>query len=169
MLYHKILYTQWWKLGPRRILDLWVEFPDSQKDLPVRSLSCAVNFNHPAQVEANIDKLLPKGKTSYSIQGRLTDENMRKIEWDLRINLSSLSYVLWGHEFATSSSTNLTEESEDADMLLPAISACKHALSFMSTVVDKSSICLSTTILARRDSYLSEMDPLIPEEKKGWS
>ena len=141
-------------------------FPSSEKGLPVRPVSGLLGFNHPAQVEADIDRLLPRGKSSYTVQGRFTDENLRNMERDLRINLSSLSYVLWGLEFTTASLTDIAEGSEDADMLLPAISACKHALSFMSTVVDRSSTCLSTTILARRDSYLAQMDPLLPEEER---
>ena len=57
------------------------------KGLRVQALSDQLRFNHPAQVDTGIDKLLPAKKTSYSIQGRLSDDILRHLERDL----SSLS------------------------------------------------------------------------------
>ena len=140
-------------------------FPPSERGLPVQALSGMLRFNHPAQVEPEVDKLLPGNKNSYNVQGRLTEENMRSLERDLRVNLSSLSYVLWALDFASENLKELAEDAEDSEMILPAYSAVQHALSFMSTVVDRSSTALTTTILTRRDSYLAQIDALLPEEE----
>ena len=141
-------------------------FPSSQRNLPLQALSGRLSFNHPAQVETEVDQLLPAGRTSYNVQGRLTEEHLRNMERDSRANLSSLSYVLWSMEYACSELKELADESEDADMLYPALSACKHAMSFLSTVLDRSSTSMATLVLARRDSYLSQMDPLLKEEDR---
>ena len=69
-------------------------FPASERGLPVQALLGMLSFNHTAQVEPEIEKLLPGNKSSFNLQGRLSEENMRSLERDLRINLSSLSYVL---------------------------------------------------------------------------
>ena len=141
-------------------------FPSTQRNLPLQAISGMLHFNHPAQVEAEVDQLLPSGKTSFNVQGRLTEEHLRNLERDMRANLSSLSYVLWNLDFASSNLKELSDESPDADMLTPALSACRHAMSFLSTVLDRSSTSLATTILARRDSYLAQMDPLLKEEAR---
>ena len=46
------------------------------------------------------------------------------------------------------SMVELADDSEDADMLQPSISAVRHSMSFLSTVVDRSATTLATTILA---------------------
>ena len=141
-------------------------FPGSQRNLPLQALSGRLTFNHPAQVESDIDQLLPSGRTSYNVQGRLTEEHLRNLERDHRANLSSLSYVCWSMEFACSYLKELAEGSPDSDMLQPPLAACKHAMSYLSTVVDRSATAMATTVLARRDSYLAQMDPLIKEEDR---
>ena len=138
-------------------------FPSSTRDLPVQALSELTRFNHPAQVEVEVEKLLPRSKTSFNIQGRFTEEHLRMLERDMRVSLSSASYTLWALEFAANSLQTIADGSEDRDMLVPSISACRHAMSFLSTVVDRSSTSLNTTLLARRDSYLAQADPLLAE------
>ena len=144
------------------------DFPVSERGpgLPVQALSSHLRFNHPAQVDTEVDRLLPSGKSSYSIHGRFTEENLRQMERDLRVNLSSLSYVLWALEFTSNQLKELQEDSEEAELLQPARSAVTHAMSFLTTVVDRSTTTLSTTILARRDSYLAQMDPLLAQEHR---
>ena len=112
---------------------------------------------------------MPGKKQTYSVQGKLTEENLRKLESDLRVNLSSLSYVLWNMDYATQSLISIiekTKKEKDKKTLHPVVSACKHSLSFMSTVVDRSSTSLVTSVLLRRDSYLSQMDSLLPEDEQ---
>ena len=140
-------------------------FPLSQRDLPIQALSDNLRFNHPAQIDSGVDKLLPSKKSSYVVQGRFSDDNLRTLERDLRVNLSSLSYVLWSLDFATQSMVELNEKSQDKEAFISIISACRHAMSFLSTVVDRSATSLATSILARRDSYLAQMDGVIPEEE----
>ena len=139
-------------------------FPESQKGLPVQALSGDLRFNHAAQVDTNVEKLLPQKKNTYSIQGRLSEENLRVMERNLRVSLSSLSYVLWNLDFATHSLSEISEDCDERDLFNPIISACKHAMSFLSTVVDRSATSLASTVLLRRDSYLAQMDSLLPEE-----
>ena len=143
------------------------QFPEGQRGLPVQALSDELRFNHPAQIDAEADKLLPPKKVSYAVQGRLTEEGLRKLERDLRITLSSLSYVLWSLDFATQSLVKMgesTKKEKDKEKILPIVSACRHALSFLSSSVDRSSTSLALTILTHRDSFLAQMDPLLPEE-----
>ena len=140
-------------------------FPDSEKGLPVQALSDCLHFNQPCQVDSGVEKLLPSKKNTFSIQGRFSEENLRKMERDLKVSLSSLSYVTWSMDFATQYLIRLSEKKKKKrDTYLPVVSALKHALSFLTSVVDRSSTTLATTILARRDSYLSQMDDIIPEE-----
>ena len=139
-------------------------FPDSEKGLPVQALSDCLHFNQPCQVDSGVEKLLPSKKNTFSIQGRFSEENLRKMERDLKVSLSSLSYVTWSMDFATQYLIRLSEKKKKRDTYLPVVSALKHALSFLTSVVDRSSTTLATTILARRDSYLSQMDDIIPEE-----
>ena len=51
-------------------------FPDSQRGLPVQTLSDELRFNHPVQIDDETDKLLPPKKVSYTVQGRLSEENL---------------------------------------------------------------------------------------------
>ena len=139
-------------------------FPEAEKGLPIQALSEDLRFNQPAQLDAGIERLLPPKKSSFNVQGRFSDENLRKMERDLRVNLSSLSYALWSLDYTTQSLCQMRDASQNKDTLVPCISACKHALSFLTSVVDRSATTLATTVLARRDSYLSQMDPLLPEE-----
>ena len=144
-------------------------FPENQRTLPVQALAGDMRFNHPLQLDQGIERLLPGKKQTFSVQGKLTEENLRKIERDLRVNLSSLSYALWNVEFATQSLISKSEsckDPKDKDSFIPIVSACRHALSFLSTVVDRSSLALATSVLVRRDSYLSQMDSLLPEEEQ---
>ena len=142
-------------------------FPEAQKGLPIQALSEDLRFNQPAQIDAGIERLLPPKKSSYNIQGRFSDENLRKMERDLRVNMSCLSYSLWAMDFATTSLLELgekLEKKEEKDAMLACVSACKHSMSFLTSVVDRSATAMVTTILARRDSYLAQMDPLLQEE-----
>ena len=142
-------------------------FPDCSRGLPVQALSDDSRFNVPAQIDSGVEKLLPPKKHTYNIQGRLTDDNLRKIERDLRINLSSLSYVLWALDFASHNLIQMGESAkkkEDKDSFVPAISAVRHAMSFLSTVLDRSATSMATSMLIRRDAYMAQMDALLPEE-----
>ena len=56
----------------------------------------------------------------------------------MRINRSSLSYVLWSMEYAASNLGELVEDPEDSNLLQPAISAIQHAMNFLTKVVDHS-------------------------------
>ena len=142
-------------------------FPEAQKGLSVQAMSEDLRFNQPAQIDAGIERLLPPKKSTFNVQGRFSDENLRKMERDLRVNLSSLSYSLWSLDYATQTLSQMEEKEKKKKRkaaLIPCISACRHSLSFLTTVVDRSALALATTILARRDSYLSQVDNLLPEE-----
>ena len=139
-------------------------FPEATKGLPIQALSEDLRFNQPAQTDTGVERLLPLKKSSYNIQGRFSDEHLRKMERDLRVTLSTLSYVLWALDFTTQSLIEKSASMKDKDSLLACISACKHSMSFLTTTVDRSATTLATTVLARRDSFLSQMDPLLPEE-----
>ena len=140
-------------------------FPESQRGLPIQALSDDTRFNVPAQIDTGVEKLLPPKKHTYNIQGRLTDDNLRKIERDLRINLSSLSYVLWALDYASQSLIKYGEKSrKKRDAIIPALSGVRHAMFFLSTVVDRSSTSMASSMLIRRDAYMAQMDGLLPEE-----
>jgi len=140
-------------------------FPEAQRGLPVQAISELLRFNQPAQADSGLEKLLPHKKKSFSVQGRLSEDNLRRLERDLRVSLSSLSNVLWSLEFTNSALEKLKKDSTDQDAFLPAISSCKHALSFLSTVVDRTATSFATSLLMRRDSYIVQMDPLVKEEQ----
>ena len=139
-------------------------FPEAQRGLPVQALSEDLRFNQPSQIDSGIERLLPPKKSSFNIQGRFSDENLRKMERDLRVNLSCLSYALWAIDYSSQSISQLKVKSSSKDAQLACVSALKHSMSFLTSVVDRSSTALVTSILARRDSFLSQMDPLLTEE-----
>ena len=118
-------------------------FPESHRTLPIQALSGNLRFNHPQQLDQGIERLLPGKKQTFTVQGKMTEENLRKLESDLRVNLSSLSYVLWSLDYATQSLEKISKKPKKGKLLNPAVSACRHALSFLSTVVDRSSISLA--------------------------
>ena len=60
-----------------------------------------------------MDRLLPPTKNSFSIQGRMTEEGLRQMERDLKVNMSSQSYVLWGLEFALLQLKEIADDSQD--------------------------------------------------------
>lgn len=51
------------------------------------------------------------------------------------------------------------------EKLSSVLSACKHGMLFLSTVVGRLSTSLAMSMLTIRDSYVAQMDPNIPEEK----
>ena len=140
-------------------------FPECQRGLPIQALSEDTRFNQPAQIDSGVEKLLPPKKHTFNIQGRLNDDNLRKIERDLRVNISSLSYVLWALDYASHSLIQMGEGSEKKRAsIVPILSAVRHGMSFLSTVLDRSSTSLASSMLIRRDAYMAQMDTLIPEE-----
>ena len=68
-------------------------------------------------------------------------------------------------EYAAFDLKELADDSKDSKLLHPPISAIKHAMRFLSTIVDRSATSLATTILIRRDGYLAQVDNLLPEEE----
>ena len=139
-------------------------FPEGERNLPVQAVSEHLRFNHPAQTDSLVDKLLPQKKSSFNVQGRLTDDNLRQLERNLRVGLSSLSYALWCLEFSSDSLQQISEDAEGEELFMPIISSIKHSMSFLSSVLDRTAISFATSVLVRRDSYLAQMDQLVPDE-----
>ena len=134
----------------------------TNKGLPTTLPVGLPKFHSPSLADSKSLKLLPTGKTSFpSTKSSVSEDTMRKLELDARVNLSSLSYALWCISFAKDRVESLREEVDAEDSLAPIFSSLHYALSHLSTTMDCSSVNLVTNVLIRRDTHMSHIDPLL--------
>ena len=91
---------------------------------------------------------------------------MRRNESDARVNVSSLSYALWCVQFAKGRVAKLRDEVDADEALDPVYSALHYALAHLSTTMNRSQVLMANATLLRRDTHLSQMDPLVPADDR---
>ena len=130
--------------------------------LPHFSPAGLPTFNTAPRLDREATRLLPSGKKTFSNQYKISEENLIFMVRNQRYLMSSLSYSLWCMRLLGDVLNDVSSKPEvDEDDLNLSTASLRHAMSHLSSTVERGSLNFASLELIRRDGFLSQMDNLL--------